>query len=51
MWTVCSERDEEEQVRTPGRGGGDGVTVSLKVGSHCQTTAPTFQGYPPLSFP
>ena len=48
MWTVCSERDEEEEVRTPGRGGGGGGgTVSLKVATHCQTTAPTFQGCPP----
>ena len=32
---------------TPGEGGG---TASLKVGTHCQTTAPAFQCCPPLSF-
>ena len=31
------------------RGGGGG-TASLKVGTHCQTTAPAFCPCPPLSF-
>ena len=32
------------------QGGGGGGTGSLKVGTHCQTTAPAFLGCPPLSF-
>ena len=35
---------------TPPFGGGGGGTASLKVTTHCQTTAPVFQGSPPLSF-
>ena len=32
-----------------GGGGGGGGTASLKVGTHCQTTAPAFGHCPPLS--
>ena len=30
--------------------GGGGHTASLKVATHCQATAPVFQGFLPLSF-
>ena len=41
------------RVETPGGrggGGGGGGTASLKVGTHCQTTAPAFRSCLPLSF-
>ena len=42
--------DTPKETVPPGRGGGGGGTASLKVTTHCQTTAPVFSGLSATEF-